>query len=146
METCDPPTQELYLADPNVLNVEPLPLAGRRIMLVEDDYLVADDLAAHLREAGGEVIGPASSLPAAMRLACESERIDAALLDIDLNGVAVFPLAAELRARGVPLLFLTGFGMSSIPHEFIDIERCQKPVSGGHMIGQLWMLLRTSVD
>ena len=120
-----------------------LPLNGCKILVVEDEYLIADDLAAVLREQGASVIGPASSLPQAMRLAADMERIDAAILNVDLRGIAVFPLAAELQARAVPFLFLTGYGEFSIPDELGDITRCEKPVAALQVINHLKAILRS---
>lgn len=118
------------------------PLTNRNILVVEDGYLIADDLGAALREGGATVIGPASSLPKAMRLSADGRRIDAAILNVDLRGVAVFPLADELLSRGVPFLFLTGYGEHHIPERYGAIVRCEKPVSAGHVIDKLKELLR----
>ena len=120
----------------------PLPLDGRKILLVEDEYLIAEDVAAVLREAGGEVIGPASSLPMAVRLTEQSALIDAAVLNIDLQGVAVYPLADELLGRGVPFLFLTGYGEDQIPDNYSGIRCCNKPVSAGSLLNEVRGLLR----
>ena len=115
------------------------------MLVVEDEYLIADDLTAVLCEEGAVVIGPAPSLPKSMRLATEEERIDAAILNVDLDGVAVFPLAAELQGRGIPFLFLTGYGEFSIPDEFGGIARCEKPIAALHVINHLKTLLRPVV-
>ena len=120
----------------------PLPLDGRKILLVEDEYLIAEDVAAMLREAGGQVIGPAASLPMGVRLAEQSELIDAAVLNIDLQGVEVYPLADELLVRGVPFLFLTGYGDDQIPEKYAGIRCCNKPVSAASVINEVRGLLR----
>ena len=109
--------------------------------MVEDEYLIADDLAEMLREAGADVVGPAASLPSALRLASHSERIDAAILDVQLDGVTVFPLAGELRARGIPMMFLTGGGGDGIPDDFAAVSRCDKPVGAAHVLKQLEAIL-----
>lgn len=116
-------------------------LGGRRVLVVEDECLIADDLAAALREDGAEVIGPAASLPMALRLAGHNELIDAALLNIDLDGVAVFPLVDELRARSVPMIFLTGYGDDIIPPDYSDILCCRKPIGAIHVLRELQSLL-----
>lgn len=118
-----------------------LPLAGRKVLVVEDEYLIADDLATMLREAGAEVLGPAASLPQAVRVAQHSDRLDAAVLDINLRGVNVFPLVTELRRGGVPVLFLTGYGDNGIPDEFADIMRCEKPMGTANVVTELEALL-----
>lgn len=118
-----------------------MPLNGRKILVVEDEYLVADDLAALLREAHAEVIGPASSLPKAIRLAADSELIDAAVLDINLRGVSVFPLVEELKARGIPLMFLTGYGENNIPPDYAGVMRCEKPMGTANVVEALRAML-----
>ena len=117
-------------------------LNGRKILVVEDEYLIADDLSALLREAGANVIGPAASLPTAMRLTGDTERIDAAVLDINLRGVNVFPLAEELMRRGVPIIFMTGYGEDNIPPDYAAFGRCEKPMGVGHVVDELSRLLR----
>ncbi|WP_439594341.1 HWE histidine kinase domain-containing protein [Falsiroseomonas sp.] len=83
-------------------------LAGRRILLVEDEPLVALDLEETLRGLGCEVAGPAATLAEALRLA-ETPRLDAAVLDVNLGGQAAFPVADLLLAQGVPVVFATGY-------------------------------------
>ena len=118
-----------------------MPLNGCKILVVEDEYMIADDLVALLCDARAEVIGPAASLPQAIRLAADTEVIDAAVLDINLRGVPVFPLVDELAGRAVPMMFLTGYGENNIPGEYSDIVRCEKPMSAAHIIGMLQAML-----
>lgn len=120
----------------------PQPLWRRNILVVEDEFLIADDVAALLREKGANVIGPASSLPEGMRLAGDTQTIDAAVLNIDLAGVPVFPLADELRRRGVRIMFLTGYGDSQIPNEYAAIPCCEKPTGPACVIDELVAILR----
>lgn len=122
--------------------MESRPFGGCRILLVEDEYLIADDLSAVLREQGATVIGPASSLPKGMRLATDTDRIDAAILNVNLQGIAVFPLADELIARAIPFLFLTGYGEFNIPDDYSAITRCEKPIAALHVVNHLKSLLR----
>ena len=119
-----------------------MPLGGRKVLVVEDECLIADDLAAALREDGAEVIGPAPSLPMALRLAGHNQLIDAALVNIDLQGVAVFPLVDVLRTRSVPMIFLTGYGDDNIPPGYSDILCCRKPIAALHVLRELETLLR----
>ena len=118
-----------------------LPLHRRAILVVEDEYLIAEDLAAVLKDAGAEVMGPAESLPQAIRLAQNCGTLDCALLDIDLQGVAVYPLAEQLRASAVPMLFLTGMGCQRIPAEFMDIPCLAKPTGSGRVVEALAVLI-----
>jgi two-component SAPR family response regulator len=102
---------------------------NRRILLVEDLFLVADKLVHILNEWGCEVIGPARTLSAALYLS-HVPQIDGALLDVYLGDVTVFPLATELTARNIPFLFLTAYGTPSVfPPEFEAVPRLMKPIS-----------------
>jgi CheY-like chemotaxis protein len=84
-------------------------LAGKRVLVVEDDGIIALDIAGELRRAGSTVIGPAPDLETALALA-ESQHVDAAVLDVFLEGSYVWTLAVMLAARAIPFIFLTGFG------------------------------------
>ena len=92
----------------------PHDLTGVRILVVEDTLLIADLIVEQLEEAGCDVIGPASHVERALALV-EAERLDGALLDINLRGELCFPIADALAERGVPLAFLTGYGESAVP-------------------------------
>ena len=85
-------------------------LKDRRVLLVEDETLIAMMVEDMLADLGCTVVGPASDLDEAFALLEEHNGLDAALLDVNLAGSSVFPLADELRGRGVPLIFTTGYG------------------------------------
>lgn len=87
-------------------------LAGKTILVVEDEALVAEMIVEMLVGLGATVIGPATTFAMALALA-ESEGIDAAVLDINLRGERVDPIADRLKARGVPVLFATGYGVAA---------------------------------
>ena len=80
-------------------------LRGTRILVVEDEYLLADDLNNALADAGAHVLGPAASVEDATALIGNEATIDAAILDVNLRGDMVFPLADALRERGIPFAF-----------------------------------------
>ncbi|MDJ0386766.1 HWE histidine kinase domain-containing protein [Roseomonas sp. E05] len=82
----------------------------RRVLLAEDEPLVALELETQLQALGFTVVGPAASLQEALRLAGEEALLDAAVLDVNLRGQAVFPVADLLVRRGVPVVFATGYG------------------------------------
>jgi CheY-like chemotaxis protein len=104
-------------------------LQGRRLLVVEDEYLVAAYLAYTLEELGAEVIGPAGTVEEALQLVeSEGSRLDGAVLDINLHGVRVYPVADALAARGVPFIFATGYDVTAIPEAFRGVPRCEKPV------------------
>lgn len=105
------------------------PLRGCRILVVEDEYMLADELSIELSDADAIVLGPAGTLEDALDLIRSEPRIDGAILDLNLRGEAAFPAADLLVERGVPFIFTTGYDQSSIPSRFADIVRCEKPVN-----------------
>ena len=102
-------------------------LDGRRILVVEDEYFLADDLARTLGRQGVEVVGPVGTLDAAVRLA-EDETIDCAILDINLRGEMAFPVADRLDAAGIPFVFATGYSRAVIPDRFSAVPHLEKPL------------------
>ena len=103
-------------------------LAGLRLLVVEDDYLVAADLCTSLSRRGACIVGPAGNMRRGRELIRE-ERPDCALLDINLNGTLAFELAAELRADGIRTIFTTGYDSAFLPEQFRDAPCLQKPVN-----------------
>jgi len=103
-------------------------LAGMRILVVEDVLLMADVIRDQLEECGCTVVGPVAHLEDAMALAREAP-LDGALLDVNLGGgERSFPLAAILRERRVPYVFLTGYDSpNEFPAEYRDAPRLGKP-------------------
>src|SRR3712207_9567412 len=82
-------------------------LALRRVLIVEDEYFLADDMAKALEQLGAHVVGPVPTTDKALALLAD-EPVDAAILDINPKGQMVFPVADALREEGVPLVFATG--------------------------------------
>lgn len=102
-------------------------VSGRRVLVVEDEYLVALGLDDNLRSLGYTVVGPVASLAAALA-AASTERLDAAILDVNLAGEPVYPAAAILSERGIPFIFCSGYtGSVRMPPEFADAPRVAKP-------------------
>ena len=97
-----------------------------RILIVEDEMLVAMNLEDMLLDLGHEVAGIASRLEPALSLAAEGQ-FDLALLDVNLAGSQSFPVAAILRDRNIPFLFATGYGIKGIIEEFRSYPVLQKP-------------------
>lgn len=106
---------------------------GRTLLVVEDELLIALQLSELMEIAGWTIIGPASTLGEALALVGEDKQIDAAVLDINLDGTPVYPLADALRERGVPILFCTGYEMAGEAARFADCAYLNKPV-GAHEI------------
>jgi len=110
-------------------NLHPdLSLRGRRILVVEDDYLLAEDLRRELERQGAEVVGPVPSVADAVRLVQAEERLDGAILDVNLRGERVYPVVDLLRERRVRTVFTTGYEQWALPEAYADVPRCEKPV------------------
>ena len=90
---------------------------ARRILLVEDEFLLSTVLIADLQAAGYEVVGPCSTLSAAT-LAVQSQSFDGAILDINLRGEMVDPVAEELARRHIPFVFLSAYALVNMPDGF----------------------------
>jgi CheY-like chemotaxis protein len=101
-------------------------LAGRRVLIVEDSPVVGPFTADLLEELGCVVVGPAPNMAAAREL-IDSERFDAALMDIHIRGERVFPLCDALAQRGVPFVLTSGYADWHMPEKWRDRPRLQKP-------------------
>lgn len=117
----------------------------RRILIVEDGALVADELAHLLERWGYEIAGPAPRLRVAEELV-RRESIDGALLDINLNGEEVFPLAQWLHDHDVPFIFLTGYHDAMLPDRFADNPRLNKPCRPHRLEAELVRWIGDPVD
>jgi CheY-like chemotaxis protein len=102
-------------------------LTGRRVLVVEDEYFVADDICQALKTLGADVVGPVASREQAFDVFASRTHIDVAILDINLRGDSVYPFADALRERGVPFVFATGYDEASLPPHYRDIPRWEKP-------------------
>lgn len=111
-------------------------LTGRRILVVEDDYYLAADLARALRGTGAEVLGPCPSEQAAMD-EIEDGGPDAAVLDLNLGIGISFTLAEALSMRNIPLVFTTGYDTGAIPDRFTTVPCLQKPLKLREVIGAI---------
>jgi len=119
-------------------------LTGARILIAEDEALVAMELAEGLSDAGAEVIGPLATLPATRR-AATGESLDVAILDVDLRGEHVFPAAEILASRGVPFLFHTGnVYYGTIAASFDNAPVFIKPVTTEQLIEVVCEMRRAS--
>jgi CheY-like chemotaxis protein len=99
-------------------------LAGKRILLVEDEFIIAAMAEDMLTRLGATVIGPASTIATALRLA-ESDRIDAAVLDVNMDGDRIDPVAEALGARSIPVIFATGYGARALgrPQDALVLDK-----------------------
>ena len=103
-------------------------LRGCRVLVVEDEYLIAEDLCEELLSCGAEVMGPAACVADALDLLGYGPAPDMAVLDIGLENEKVYPVADALRARGIPFVFATGYDARVIPTAYADVPRTEKPV------------------
>ncbi|WP_127144834.1 response regulator [Pelagibacterium montanilacus] len=118
-----------------------LRMDGVKVLLVEDDALIALDIEDTLVAAGATVIGPYATLAAA-RQAARGAAIDLAILDIDLHGEEVFPAAAVLRERGVPFLFYTGRpDREALTSTFQGVPVCRKPLDTRQLMAEAGKLI-----
>jgi CheY-like chemotaxis protein len=114
---------------------------GRRILVVEDEYLIADDIRDLLTRDGAEVVGPVATADAAAALVESDDRIDAALLDVNLRGDTDFAFADMLFTRNVPFAFATGYDREIIPDRFQAAPRLEKPLNPRQIVSAIDALL-----
>jgi CheY-like chemotaxis protein len=117
-------------------------LQGKRILIVEDEFLLAEELQILFEDEGAHVIGPALALLEALETVTHTPRIDVAVLDVNLSGEDVYPIAELLLQRGVPFLFLTGYSSrAELTMLFPDAVKLSKPMRAEMLIEQLLRLL-----
>ena len=104
-------------------------LRGCRVLVVEDEYMIADEFCIELEEAGAVVIGPTGTVEETFRVIDTTPKLDGAVLDVNLGGTMSFAVADRLVTDGVPFIFTTGYDASVIPDHFAHVPRCEKPVS-----------------
>jgi two-component SAPR family response regulator len=119
------------------------PLSGRRVLIVEDEMIVSWALADMLGRIGCVVVGRAARVSQALAM-IEASDIDVALLDVNLNGVESFPVAAALAARRVPFVFSTGYRNESLPDDYKNLPMLQKPFSDSMLTKMLAKVLLAS--
>jgi CheY-like chemotaxis protein len=119
-------------------------LAGRHVLVVEDEYFQADDMARLLRGLGAEVIGPVGEVEDALELLETGKQVDLAVLDINLKGEMIYPAADMLRSRAIPFIFTSGYDRTPIPDQYRDIPLLEKPIDDQQIHLMLRQLARTS--
>jgi CheY-like chemotaxis protein len=102
------------------------PLSGTRVLVVEDEYYLADDLSRALSSAGADIVGPVGTLAEAERKVSEGV-FDCAVLDMNLRGNFAYSVAERLGVAGVPFVVATGYNQSSLPEAFAEVPRVEKP-------------------
>lgn len=115
-------------------------LAERRILVVEDNFFIADDVRLALEKAGAEVVGPASTIRDAIDH-IGAVRVDAAVLDVNLEGEMSYPVAQSLSALEIPFIFASGYDDWAVVSEWRHIPRLQKPYDLRDLVAALDTLL-----
>jgi DNA-binding response OmpR family regulator len=103
-----------------------VPLHGCRVLVIEDEYFVADEVASNLKAHGAIVVGPIGDL-SEVQSVVRDLAFDVAILDINLRDEIVYPVADELMFRQIPFLFATGYAAEVIPERFQNVMRLEKP-------------------
>ena len=116
-------------------------LANYLILLVEDEYLQASDMAQSIERAGGRVLGPCPTQAEALAR-IEAQMPAAAVLDLHLGDGSSVELATLLRDQGVPLLVVTGYHRALLPDELADVPWIEKPAPTGQIVSCLAALLK----
>lgn len=111
-------------------------LAGMRVLVVEDEMLVSLLIEDLLEEHCCIVIGPFDRVPGALE-AARTESIDLAVLDVNVAGTKVYPVAELLAARGIPFVLVSGYGRSALPEQHPDWVVCSKPFRADDLVGTL---------
>ena len=109
-------------------------MTKRRVLVVEDSFLILITLEMLLEQHGIDIVGPASTVAEALALA-ETAATDIALLDVNLHGDMVFPVADRLIQRGIPIIFTTGYTAKEVlPPRYAGIPTIQKPYEGAALM------------
>jgi chemotaxis response regulator CheB len=111
-------------------------LQDKRVLVVEDDYFLAQDISEEISRLGATIVGPAPSLERALTL-IRDQPVDVAILDINLGGEMVFPVADALASRGAALMFITGYDTALIPRRFAQYAAWEKPAIPIHLAHEL---------
>jgi CheY-like chemotaxis protein len=117
--------------------------AGRRILVVEDEMLIAMMIEDMLDEIGCQLVGTVSR-PAEALAAIEAQAVDAAILDVNLDGVESYGIAAALQARGIPFVFSTGYQVSKVMEGYGDRPVLRKPFRSSDLSQALEALFAAS--
>lgn len=117
-------------------------LRGCKVLVVEDEMMIAMLIEDMLEELGCELIGPASKVERALELIA-SETIEIALFDVNLDGQATDAVAYELQRNGVPFVFATGYGATGVPKQHNDRAVLQKPFQKTDLATALFRALDT---
>ena len=123
---------------PDRAELPPRRLAGRRILVVEDEFLLANNLADMLRQCGAEVLGPLGWMDEVIAfLDADAPSIHAVVLDLNLHGTRTYEVADRLVDLGVPFVFATGYSLDAIDDAYRHHPRCEKPLNIAILVATL---------
>ena len=114
---------------------------GRRVLVVEDNPVIAFDIETALRESGAEVVGPAHDIESGLAL-LRANGLDGAVLDIDLGGEPVWPIARALKQAGVPFVFVSGDCGKGLPDDFAGAVCLHKPAQAQAIVSSVAMAMK----
>jgi CheY-like chemotaxis protein len=109
-------------------------LDGYCILVVEDNFFIAEDVCDSLHQAGAEIVGPVGNIDEALQLARKTQNLDCAVLDLNLHGETVEEIARVLHDRSVGFFFVTGYETGGISEAFSGVPRLIKPFNGETLI------------
>jgi two-component SAPR family response regulator len=119
-------------------------VAGARVLIMEDEYFLAEDITKAVSGLGLTVIGPFATSDQALH-SLDLDHVDAAILDLDLAGAIDFAVADALLARRLPFVFATGYDAAAIPPRFDEIRSFEKPCDATELARHLLELTRKSL-
>lgn len=115
-------------------------LQGKRVLIVEDEMLIAIEIESSLTQYGCHIVGPAQSIEIAESL-INSTQVDVAILDVNLNGQLVAPVIENLRTKNISFLLLTGYDIPNLPLSIENYHVVQKPFTSDSLINSLLLTL-----
>lgn len=104
-------------------------MEGKRILVVEDEFLVAEDLNCALKNSGARVLGPVGMIADGLKLLDDSPDVEGAVVDVNLGGTLAYPIAQKLLDRNIPFIFTTAYDLKDLPERFWNVSFCQKPTT-----------------
>ena len=118
--------------------MEAATLQGRRILVIDDDYLIAMVVVDFLEEAGAEILGPIGQADEAIAfIRANGTAIDGAVLDVNLHGAKSYHVADALAEQEIGFIFATGYGADAVDGNYRKYPRCEKPFNGDSLVATL---------
>jgi CheY-like chemotaxis protein len=121
-------------------------LTGRQILIVEDEYFVANALARLLAQWGAAVVGPVASADKALKFLESRAMLDAAIIDVNLKGIEAFDVADAVLARDALLVLATGYDVTTVPERYRHAAVLQKPCDPADLLKALSPITERQAD